>query len=113
MISKIRLFKVHNRLHFTIVLSNEPNAPINIGAFLLWYLFIELAKENSVGLGCEIYAKFNNVRVENSIDETKLWYETQLQTLEVETPEAVEFEGPLDIEMGEKAEGMILDDSLL
>ncbi|NLD91345.1 MAG: hypothetical protein GX639_01620 [Fibrobacter sp.] len=54
-----------------------------------------------------------DVRVENSIDDAKLWHETQLQKMEVEIPAAVEFENQLDIEIGETGDGMVLDDSML
>ncbi len=54
-----------------------------------------------------------DVRNEKKIDEDALWYEAQQQEMEVETPDVVEYENNLDIDMGEAGDGMILGDDLL
>jgi hypothetical protein len=50
---------------------------------------------------------------DNNIDDNLIWSEAQLQEIEVETPAAVEFDSQLDVDIGENAEGMVLDDSLI
>lgn len=54
-----------------------------------------------------------DVRIGKPLDEQKIWYEAQRQELKIDAPEPIEFDSPLDIELGEKGDGMILDDSLL
>lgn len=54
-----------------------------------------------------------DVRTEKNIDEDALWFETQQQEMEVEAPEVMHFENPLDIDLGEQGAGMVLGDDLL
>ena len=54
-----------------------------------------------------------DINVEKPLNDNKIWHEAQLQQLEIETPDAIEFDSPLEILLGETGEGMILDDSLL